>query len=291
MFKFLWAFFIMISPVMIDASVRFSVSNERIANAQTMLFKINTNQVSAKITKAYVAYLGRRYPFFHAPGKSREDYYALVPTKYYQKPKKTNAVIVYIDKKSKHYISVPIMIEKGKYKSEKLHVKPSRAKISKKSRIRIQKEAREARKIYNTFTQKLYFTAPFVRPLESKITSAFGTKRVFNGILKSYHSGTDFRAKTGTEITAANRGRVVLVKKRFFAGNSVIIDHGEGIYTGYYHLTAFKVHVGDMVEQGEVIGLAGATGRVTGPHLHFAVHVSGTGVDPMQFLETVNQLF
>ncbi len=275
----------MIAPLW--ASVTYSVSSEKVANAQTMLFEIKSDEA---FSKAYVAYLGVRYPFYQHPSKDGV-HYALVPTGYYVKPKKKNAVIVTIVQGEKHYISVPIMIVKGKYKSERLKVVSSRATISKKNRARIKRENREAMKIYHTFTKTSYISKPFLRPMKSKITSAFGTKRVFNGVLKSYHSGTDFRAAVGTPLVAANAGKVVLVKNRFFAGNSVIIDHGQGIYTGYYHMSKFKVKKGDMVERGEVIGLAGATGRVTGPHLHFAVHVGGVGVDPMQFLETVNVLY
>ncbi len=276
----------MITPLW--SVVTYSVSTQRVANAQTMLFELHSDE---NPSRAYVAYLGTRYPFFPHPDEKVGDYYALVPTGYYVKPKNKNAVIVYVTEGEKHYISVPIMIIKGTYKSERLKVASSRAKISKKNRERIKKEAREAKNIYRHFTPISYVYGPFLRPLDSKITSDFGTKRVFNGLLKSYHSGTDFRAAVGVPIVAANRGKVILAKNRFFAGNSIIIDHGQGIYTGYYHLSQFKVKVGDMVEQGEVIGLAGATGRVTGPHLHFAVHVGGVGVDPMQFLETINALY
>ncbi len=283
--KVILFFSIMIAPLW--ASVTYSVSSEKVANAQTMLFELQSDET---FSKAYVAYLGVRYPFYLHPSKA-DVFYALVPTGYYVKPKKKNAVIVTIVHGEKHYVSVPIMIVKGTYKSERLKVVSSCAKISKKNRARIKRENYEAKKIYHTFTKNSYITEPFLRPMESKITSAFGTKRVFNGVLKSYHSGTDFRAAVGTPLMAANAGKVVLVKNRFFAGNSVIIDHGQGIYTGYYHMSQFKVKKGDMVERGEVIGLAGATGRVTGPHLHFAVHVAGVGVDPMQFLEIINVLY
>ena len=283
---FVWWVIMIVS--MLPASMIYSVSQERISNAQTLLFEI---EVDRPLSRAYVAYRGVRYPFYAHPSRDTGNFYALVPTGYYVKPKKENAVMVTIVDGEKQYVSVPIMIEKGKYKSERLKVNASRAKISKSNQARIKRENIEAKKIYKHYTKTSYLESAFDYPMQSKITSAFGTKRVFNGVLKSYHSGTDFRAKVGTPIYAANAGKVVLVKNRFFAGNSVIIDHGQGIYTGYYHMSAFKVKVGDMVERGELLGLAGATGRVTGPHLHFAVHVGGVGVDPMQFLETVNRLF
>lgn len=283
-------FLIMIAPLFGGALI-YSTSQDEVTNAQTILFEINSEKLEAPFSKAYVAYLGTRYPFYKHPSKGKFDFYALVPTGYYTKAQKKNAVIVTIINGEKTYTSVPIMIRKGAYKMERLKVASSKTTISKKDKARIKRENREAKKLYKTFTKKSYIKEAFVRPLESEITSPFGTKRMFNGVLKSYHSGTDFRAAMGTEITAANAGKVVLVKNRFFAGNSVIIDHGQGIYTGYYHLSQFRVKKGDMVKQGDVIGLAGATGRVTGPHLHFAVHVGGVGVDPMQFLDTVNHLY
>ena len=284
----LFLFLIIMIVTTLPASMIYSVSQERIANAQTLLFEI---EVDSPFSKAYVAYKGVRYPFYAHPSHDVGTFYALVPTSYYAKPKKENAVIVTIVEGEKQFASVSIMIEKGKYKSEHLKVNASRAKISKSNLARIKKESLEAKKIYNHFTKKSYIDRAFDYPMQSKITSAFGTKRVFNGVLKSYHSGTDFRAKVGTPLYAANAGKVVLVKNRFFAGNSVIIDHGQGLYTGYYHMSAFKVNVGDIVKQGDLLGLAGATGRVTGPHLHFTVHVGGKVVDPLQFLETVNRLF
>lgn len=279
----------MITPLF--ASITYSTSQDSVANAQTILFEINTEKLEVPMSKAYVAHLGVRYPFYKHPTLGDFDYYALVPTGYYKKPKKKDAVIVYITEGKKHYISVPIMIVKGKYKSERLKVKPSKTTFSKKDNVRIKREAKEAKKIYSNVTQESYITEVFEKPLTSKITSLFGNKRVFNGVLKSYHSGTDFRAPTGTTITASNAGIVVIAKNRFFAGNSVVIDHGYGLYTQYYHLSKFKVKKGDIVEKGEVLGLAGSTGRSTGPHLHFGVKVQGVTVDPMQFLETVNVLY
>ncbi len=255
-------------------------SSTKVANAKTFM-------VEAKGKKPeYVAFLGKRFPFYEKP--YGDGYYALVSTNYYQRPKHTKAVVVYLENGVKRYRSFAVDIVKGEYKKEKLTVDPSKAKFSPKDRARIAKEAREAKRIYNTYTPTFYIDEPFGYPLHSKITSSFGNSRIFNGILKSYHSGTDFRAKTGTPIIATNSGVVVIAKNRFFAGNSVVIDHGHGIYTGYYHLSKFKVKVGDFVHKGDVVGLSGATGRVTGPHLHFSVHVGGNCVDPLQFLELVN---
>src|SRR5207253_1114123 len=112
----------------------------------------------------------------------------------------------------------------------------------------------------------------------------FGHRRIFNGQPRAPHAGADLRASTGTPIHATNRGRVVLAKNLFFTGNTVIIDHGLGIYTLYAHLSRIDVRVSQMVDEDEVLGLAGATGRVTGPHLHWGARIQGARVDPFSLL-------
>ncbi len=287
--KFLVLMILFLVPLW--GEIEIEVSNGAVANAQTLLLTLRADKEEPKMERIYAAFEGKRYPFHRNPFANGRTFYALVPVSYYTKPKESLLVVVHIENGKKFYNSYLIDIYAGDYKSEKLRVAPSRAKISPANRKRIARERKEAMRIYNTITPKLYLHEPLSYPMDSKITSDFGNRRIFNGILKSYHSGTDFRAGVGTPIHAVGAGRVVLVKNRFFAGNSVIIDHGQGIYTGYYHLSRFKVRKGQRIKKGQVIGLAGATGRVTGPHLHFSVRVNGVQVDPLQFIETFNTLF
>ena len=125
------------------------------------------------------------------------------------------------------------------------------------------------------------WTSPFVRPRASAVTSRFGSGRMFNGTLTSRHLGVDFRGATGEPIRAANRGVVALVDQFFLAGTVVYIDHGGGVVTGYFHLSKALVAAGDTVERGQEIGLVGATGRVTGPHLHWSARYGAVTVNPM----------
>ena len=148
----------------------------------------------------------------------------------------------------------------------------------------------EAMKIYNSSSPKIYWNEDFIYPINSKITSAFGTKRVYNNELKSYHGGTDFQAKDNTPIVASNSGIVRISANRFYAGNSIVIDHGQGVYSCYFHLNTMNFKVGDFVNKGEVIGLSGSTGRITGPHLHFTFRINGLQVDPLQAIEILNSL-
>lgn len=152
--------------------------------------------------------------------------------------------------------------------------------------MRIARENERARRVGRDAhaTHRLW-TAPFQFPRVTRITSGFGTGRVFNGRVASSHSGVDFAGHTGDTVRAANRGVVALVDSFFLAGNVIYIDHGEGIVTGYFHLSRQSVAAGDTVERGEVIGLVGATGRVTGPHLHWSARYGTLTVDPMGLVE------
>ncbi len=126
--------------------------------------------------------------------------------------------------------------------------------------------------------------------MNSKITSAFGNARIYNKKAKSYHSGTDFRAKVGTDIKASNNGVVALTMNRFYLGKVVYIDHGRGTYSYYSHMDKIDVKKGQKVKKGQIIGKSGKTGRITGPHLHYALRLYNTTVDPLQYMEVYNQI-
>jgi murein DD-endopeptidase MepM/ murein hydrolase activator NlpD len=124
------------------------------------------------------------------------------------------------------------------------------------------------------------WSGDFAKPVNQPSTDSFGTRRTFNGKLASIHRGMDFRAPSGTPVAAANSGTVVLAQKLFYEGNCVVIDHGLGFTTIYMHFSRIDVAAGQKVRKGEHLGLSGATGRVTGPHLHFAARWQGAYLDP-----------
>ncbi|RAX57404.1 peptidase M24 [Helicobacter monodelphidis] len=186
---------------------------------------------------------------------------------------------------------ITLQILKGNYKQEQIQVESGKAKPNPKNAKRIAKEAKEAAEIYAKYTPQRYWNSPFILPMKSKITSPYGTARTFNGEVKSYHSGTDFRAPIGKKIFASNDGIVVIARDRFLSGKGIVISHGEGIFSMYYHCSELKVKEGQIVKKGELVALSGNSGRVSGPHLHFGFLVNGASVDPMDFLEAVNALF
>ncbi|TDJ44658.1 MAG: M23 family metallopeptidase [Gammaproteobacteria bacterium] len=158
--------------------------------------------------------------------------------------------------------------------------------LSEENQARTAREREEINAIYAKITPQAMWTEPFTTPVPGVSGGRnFGQRRVFNDQSRAPHSGTDLTAKTGTPIHAANRGQVVLAKNLFFSGNAVFIDHGLGIYSVYLHLSEIRVAAGQRVGRGQIIGLAGATGRVTGAHLHWGVRAQGARVDPFSLLE------
>jgi murein DD-endopeptidase MepM/ murein hydrolase activator NlpD len=149
---------------------------------------------------------------------------------------------------------------------------------------RITSEAAELTHLWEQSTPDRLWSAPFVVPVPGRATSSFGTRSIFNGERRQPHGGADFLSPTGTPIHAPNSGRVVVASDLYFTGNTVVIDHGLGVYSLLAHMSVIGVQVGDSVTAGQVVGEVGATGRVTGPHLHWAVMMGGARVDPLAVL-------
>ncbi|MEX2152057.1 MAG: M23 family metallopeptidase [Gemmatimonadaceae bacterium] len=154
-----------------------------------------------------------------------------------------------------------------------------------KTLARIARENERARQVGRGAHASLpMWTSPFLRPRESRVTSEFGTGRMFNGTVASRHLGVDYAGASGAPVHAANRGVVALVDTFFLAGRVVYIDHGGGVVTGYFHLSKPMVTKGDTVSRGQRIGLVGATGRVTGPHLHWSARYGALAVNPLDLI-------
>ncbi|MFQ5528924.1 MAG: M23 family metallopeptidase [Gemmatimonadota bacterium] len=150
---------------------------------------------------------------------------------------------------------------------------------------RIRSERELVRNLLETVTPEWYLDAEFESPRPLDVTSPFGQARMFNGELRSRHTGLDLRGQTGAPVGAAGRGMVVHAGNLYFAGNAVYVDHGFGVYTGYFHLSRIHVVPGDEVLPGDLIGEVGATGRVTGAHLHWYLSVGGQSLDAGSLLD------
>ena len=181
--------------------------------------------------------------------------------------------------------SVNVSVKAGKFAIEKLAVAKKFVEPNPEEVARANEERQHLREIFATVTPERLWRGAFRAPLDgARNAKNFGRRRVLNGEPGSPHSGVDFPAAAGSPIHAAQRGRVVLAEELFFSGNTVVIDHGLGVYTFYGHMESLAVAVGDAVEKGALLGKVGATGRVTGPHLHWGLTVNQARVNPLGIL-------
>jgi murein DD-endopeptidase MepM/ murein hydrolase activator NlpD len=234
-----------------------------------------------------VAWSGHEVPFT----RRGDQWFATVGVDLDSKPGDHAVTVTFrYENASPRVIREPIIVKAEQYPTTELQVEERFVELSPEDQARADREGAETTAIYDSFTPQRYWTEPFAVPVSgAKDGRNFGHRRVFNGQPRAPHSGADLRATTGTPIYAANRGRVVLAKDLFFSGNAVFIDHGYGLYTTYLHLSKIDVAVGDIVELGQQLGLAGATGRVTGPHLHWGVRLLDARVDPFSLVRLAAQ--
>lgn len=176
------------------------------------------------------------------------------------------------------------------FPERRLSVAPRFTEPSKEDQARIAREQERLRKLYATMSPEALWDDGFVLPVDSQVTSTFGVRRTFNGRTQSVHRGLDLRGTVGTPIVAPNAGRVALADDLFFSGNTVILDHGQGLISVLAHMSRLNVREGDMVSRGDVVGEVGATGRVTGPHLHWTLRVGGVQVDPQSLVNVLDRL-
>ena len=185
--------------------------------------------------------------------------------------------------------SALVSVEDGHFAVERLKVARGFVELSQKDRQRARRETRRLLGIFNRVTPERLWAGGFRLPLENiEASGNFGRRRILNDQLRSPHSGEDFPAPAGTPVRAAQRGRVVLADNFFFSGNTVVVDHGLGLYTFYGHLQSMAVKEDQVVEAREKLGRVGATGRVTGAHLHWAVRLNRQRVNPVDLPAVVS---
>jgi len=286
--KYISLFFFLTS--LLFAKVNIHLSHKNIKHGTTFAVVLQSDK---KLLKApNVIFKDKTYQMFTING-STKNYEVFIPVDYYSKKQQQNVQIKYLQDNKLIKKNISINIIDGKYKKNEI-IKVAKGKVilNKKNK---QRSAKEYNKVYKNVYSKVSLydltkNEPFIFPMDSKITSDFGNARIYNGKTKSYHSGTDFRAKVGTNIKATNNGVVALTMDRFYLGRVVYIDHGRGAYSYYSHMDKIIVKKGQKIKKGQVIGTSGKTGRITGPHLHYALRLYNTTVDPLQYMEIYNKI-
>lgn len=218
-----------------------------------------------------------RIPFY--PVSAKPGWYeAVLGIPYHHQPGLSKIVV---SMKSEPLLELSLTIEDGNYPSEKLKVSKKMVSPPKTLMTRIVREQKEIKKIYEQLIEQKYWNGPFGLPIESPVTSIFGTKRLYNGQLNGFHGGLDLRASVGTPILAPAPGVVVMAKNLYYTGNTVFLNHGYGVITFYAHMSKLNVKLGQKIEARDLLGLSGKTGRVNGPHLHWQAMIHHVKVNPV----------
>lgn len=227
-------------------------------------------------------WLGRKLEFFR--GRDGKEWFALAGVDVEGPTGLSTLRIIVHNGSSSSDLSQRVVIHPGEYKTGKLTVAPKFVEPDAEALAEIESEQKLKEKVFNTSAPEPLWAGNFHAPVTAPPTESFGTRRVFNGKLASVHKGMDFRARTGTPVRAGNSGVVALARPLYYEGNCVVIDHGLGLFSISMHLSRIDVKEGQQVSAGEQIGLSGATGRVTGPHLHWAIRWQGAYLDPAKLL-------
>jgi len=188
---------------------------------------------------------------------------------------------IFIGKQKK---TLPFTVNPTDFPTLNLTLPDEKVFLSPENLQRAKKEDNKLQSLFQMVSEKLW-DGRFILPLANDFSTVFGTKRIMNKKRISIHRGLDIRGKMGEAVKASNHGRIVLAEELFFGGNTVIVDHGQGIYTIYMHLSEFKVQPETIISKGDTIGLVGASGRATGPHLHFGVKVLNVNTNPVSIIE------
>jgi murein DD-endopeptidase MepM/ murein hydrolase activator NlpD len=182
-------------------------------------------------------------------------------------------------------VTKSFVVGSGKFPTQMLKVAPAYVEPPQEELDRIARDREKVKRVYDAPDSPRLFASAFRRPVVSSSTGSFGVRRVFNGKPRSPHDGVDLAAPQGEPVVAAAPAVVALAEDLYFSGGTVILDHGSGLFTFYFHLSAIDVRPGDTVAAGQRIGAVGATGRATGPHLHWGARLHRARVNPLDLLK------
>ncbi len=273
-----------------ELSPRIMLSASAVETGDTLLVQLDWRHMPTSVRDPIVSFGDQLIHMFPHPDETRRVYAGVIGIALSTRPGPAKIRVAWSVGTKQHASSAAFNIRQGTYGVETLRVDPRHVRPNPDDLERIRREQAELKEIYTSGSLARLWQDGFRVPVSGEMNGPFGTRRLFNGELQSQHSGVDFRAQTGDPIHTAGSGVVCLARDLFYSGNAVIIDHGAGVFTSYSHLSRMAVSVGQRVEKGAVIGLAGATGRATGPHLHWGAKVNNVSVNPLTLMRTINLL-
>ncbi|WP_263410476.1 M23 family metallopeptidase [Terriglobus tenax] len=252
----------------------------QVQQASPILFTLTLDKPATRINATW---LDKSVAFFSS--EDRRTWYALAGPDVEQQPGEYTITLdgTYAGGAPLH-ASQNVQVTEGNFHSSTLKVAGKFIAPSAAQQRQIELDTKAKQRAWASSATQPLWSGDFILPVETEMFSNYGDNRIFNGKKVSIHRGTDFRAHMGTPVRSVNSGRVLLAQKLFLEGNCVIVDHGNQLFTIYMHFSAFRVKAGDRVKKGQVLGLSGATGRVTGPHLHLSVKWEGESLNPAALL-------
>ncbi len=234
-----------------------------------------------KPTKVTGQFLKRTIPFFSV---SDQTYAGLLGIDMQDTPNLYNLKVTITTSAKTSHKDYPIQVMKEDYSVQHLKLPKKKVDLNKKTLVRVKTERKQMMAAFDAVSPHPYWKESFMAPVKGRISGRFGSRRVINGQQKNPHSGEDIAAPKGTTVAAMNTGTVSLTHDHFFTGKGVILDHGLGLHSMYFHLSKISVKEGQVVKKGQTIGQVGATGRATGPHLHWGVRLNGSRINPYSLI-------
>ncbi len=272
--KWFVALFIMCMPLLVQAQTvsQPEIITEPAAPGPGDIMIVTIKNAAAPVEGTF----NNRIIYFNP---SKDSVKAIVAIDYFTEPGKYELSVSLNGAALKQTVEVV----KKEYPVQRLTLPKDMVELSPENERRVEREQKRMAAIWPHENDRSW-TGDFVNPLEGEIITPFGVRRFINNTPKSPHTGIDVAGEQGDKIVAPNDGVVALVDRQFFAGNAVVLDHGQGIYTMFFHTSKVLVKKGQKVRKGDVIALVGATGRATGPHLHWGVRIQGARVDPLELV-------
>ena len=237
----------------------------------------------ASLKSIHGEFQGERFPI--AFNNETGTYEGLIGIDMSTSPATYEIKVIATDADNRVYSSaLSLRVEKVDFGTQALSLPPDMVDLDAKTLERVNQEARKLQALFQISRDERLWEGVFIRPVKGEISTGFGLNRIINGQQRSQHTGVDLRAEKETPVLACNHGVVVLVDELFFTGKSVLLDHGWGLYSMYFHLSEALVKEGNLVRTGAILGRVGSTGRSTGPHLHWGIRLNGARVDPFALL-------